>query len=268
MLATATGRSLWGGRRDKRDIRSGCASHSTPQTLFSRLRPKLQLQDPDEIVGAGRYHEGRFDLRAFAMACLAYHTKSIDPAEEFFDSLTLDCVDTTTGMAGVRSVDRRVRVCIALRDMRCNAKFAPVRHELWGIIILVATHYAAGPSIVFENIERGLALCYAFLTCASIKVIDREVFAGEQSFELRQVIASTNPRRVCADHPRTRRSQLSCSIRRLPSTSYGTHATAGPATSVQGILVAARWRRASKPFDARLCLAEDARPRNECRKGA
>lgn len=151
MLASATRHSIHGDLRGKRDSRFGFVSHSTPRT-GSRLDHKSR--NAGEIVGSGRHHERLFDQRTFAMACLAQRANRLDPAEEFFASLALARADK----AAVGSVDRRAPVCIAVRDMRCNANFAAARHELCGIVVLVAALRAPGPSTVFENIERGLAL--------------------------------------------------------------------------------------------------------------
>src|SRR6516165_12617309 len=109
-------------RRCKRDIRCGFASYSTARTDSSRCGQKLR--DADEIVGGGRQHEEPFDQRLSAMACLAQPADGLDPAEGFFDQLTLDRTDAITGMAGGASVDRRAAVGIVLRDMRRAAAFA------------------------------------------------------------------------------------------------------------------------------------------------
>jgi len=90
-LASATRGLMCSDRRCKRDIRCGFASYSTPRTDSSRCGQKLR--DADEIVGGGRQHEEPFDQRLSAMACLAQPADGLDPAEGFFDQLTLDRTD-------------------------------------------------------------------------------------------------------------------------------------------------------------------------------
>src|ERR1700751_5620176 len=139
------------GPRWKRGIWYNVASYSTLQTDSSRCGQ--QLGDADQIVSSGRQHEQPFDQCPTAMSRLAQAAYRLHPAEGFFDLLSLYGADAMTGIASGPTVDRRAAVGIVLRHVRCATALAAAGDEFGCVVVLVATHRAAGLRIVVDHRE-------------------------------------------------------------------------------------------------------------------
>ena len=92
------------------------------------------------------------------MAGLAQAADSLDPAERFFDPLALDRADAIAGMPSGAAIDCRAAIGIILRDVRRATAFAAAGDKVGGVIVLVASHRAAGSGVILDHVERRRAL--------------------------------------------------------------------------------------------------------------
>src|SRR4029077_1009735 len=98
----------------------------------------------NEIVGSGGEDEEPLDQFPPAMPGLAQAADRLHPAERLFDPLSLGHANSIAGMAGRAPIDRRTAVGVILCDMCRAAAFTTTGDEVGRVIILVATHGAAG----------------------------------------------------------------------------------------------------------------------------
>jgi hypothetical protein len=120
------------------------------------FRRSQKLRDANEVVRCGGEHEEPLHRAPTAMACLAQAADGLDPAERFFEPLSLDGADAIAGMSGRARIDRRAAVGIVPRDVRGAAAFTTASDKVGGVLPDIIEHERAGLIVEPGDVE-GLA---------------------------------------------------------------------------------------------------------------